>query len=128
MRKAIVEFMAQGSARAVSSAIEACAAERRVVSALVVPWESDATTLRMAVTSTKSDGWAVEHTNLGTITVADIGGDRARVAVVAVELDQPDADRPDQPARSRPADPLTAFARQIEQKLKTAPVAAEPRR
>src|SRR5687767_9553464 len=83
MTPAIVEFTARGSARAVSAAIEAYAGERRVVTALVVPWESDAATLRMAVTATKSDGWAIEHTNLGTISLADLGGERTRVAVLA---------------------------------------------
>jgi hypothetical protein len=124
MIPAIVEFTARGSAQAVSAAIEAYAAERRVVTALVVPWESDAATLRMAVTSTKSDGWAIEHTNLGTISLADLGGERTRVAVLAApvvkdnnntnrELDLHDEQRK----------LLTAFARQLERKFGTVPVA-----
>jgi hypothetical protein len=101
---AIVEFTAAGPAHAVAAAIEAYAAERRVVSALVVPWESDAVTLRMAVTSMKSEGWAIEHTNLGTISLADLGGDLVRIAVVAAEA-------------GSGASSLTTFARQIERKF-----------
>jgi hypothetical protein len=103
----LVEFTAAGAARAVASAIEAYAAERRIVSALVVPWESDAATLRMAVTSMKSDGWAIEHTNLGTISLVDLGNDRVRVAVVADD--------------NHGGEPLTSFARQLERKFGPAP-------
>ena len=78
-----VEFVAAGSPRAVSRAIEACANEQRMVSALVVPWESSAETLSMAVTSAKKDGWAIEHTNLGTIRLSDLGGERTGVAITA---------------------------------------------
>ena len=109
---AIVEFTARGSARAVASAIESYAAERRRVTALVVPWESDAATLRMAVTSTKSDGWAIEHTNLGTVSLADLGGERTRVVVVAEEAGPERADLADDQRAM-----LVAFARQIEKKF-----------
>ena len=47
-----------------SRAIEEFARSQGHVTAIVVPWESDATTLSMAVTAVKSDGWAIEHTNL----------------------------------------------------------------
>lgn len=127
MRSPILEFTAHGSARAVARAIEAYAAERRVVSALVVPWESDATVLSMAVTSTRGDGWAIEHTNLGTIALADLGGDRTRVTVIGREPDQPELDHPVTDTRDRRAGVLSAFARQIEQTFAIAP-AAEPRR
>jgi hypothetical protein len=109
----IVEFTAAGAARTVAAAIEAYAAERRVVSALVVPWESDAVTLRMAVTSMKGDGWAIEHTNLGTISVADLGGDLVRIAVVAAD--------------GSGSEPLRAFARQLERKFGPAERAEPPR-
>jgi hypothetical protein len=104
MPPVIVEFTAAGPVRALAAAIEAYAAERRIVNALVVPWESNAVTLSMAVTSMKSDGWAIEHTNLGTISLEDLGGDVVRVAVVAA--DAGDA-----------APSLTAFAHQIERKF-----------
>jgi hypothetical protein len=127
MRSPILEFTAPGSARAVARGIEAYAAERRVVSALVVPWESDATVLSMAVTSTRGDGWAIEHANLGTIALADLGGDRTRIAVIGHEPDQPEPDHPATDTRDRRAGVLSAFARQIEQTFAIAPT-AEPRR
>lgn len=108
MTMSIVDFTATGSTRALASAIEALAAERRVVSALVVPWESDAATLRMAVTAAKGDGWAIEHTNLGTVSLADLGSERTRVVVTAESDGEASA-------------MLLAFARQIERKLAPAP-------
>ncbi len=48
-----------------------------------MPWESDATTLSMAVTAVKSDGWAIEHTNLGTIRLIDAGPEQTEVAIAA---------------------------------------------
>ena len=63
----MIEFVASGSPRALSRTIEEFAADQRLVSAIVVPWESDATNLTMSVTAVTGDGWAIEHTNLGTI-------------------------------------------------------------
>jgi hypothetical protein len=85
-----IEFVARGSADAVSRAIEQYAHGQGHVSAIVVPWESDRVTLNMAVTSVKSDGWAIEHTNLGTITLTDLGNDATRVAIAAHEPDHAD--------------------------------------
>lgn len=115
----IVEFTALGSPRATAGAIERFAAERRVVTALVVPWESDEATVRMAVTSTKSDGWAIEHTNLGTVSLADAGGERTRVVVVAEEASSSIGDEAMEPAATPDERRalLVAFARQIEKKL-----------
>ena len=77
-----------GPPRAVSRrAIEQCATGQGNVSAIVVPWESDRATLSMAVTAVTSDGWAIEHTNLGTITLTDLGHDRTRVAIAPHEPD-----------------------------------------
>ena len=76
-------FTVAGSARDVSRAIEEYARATGRVGALVVPWESDATTLSIAVTSVKADGWAIEHTDLGTIRVSDQGAHSASVTVVA---------------------------------------------
>jgi hypothetical protein len=76
-------FTVAGSARGVSRAIEEYARATGRVGALVVPWESDATTLNIAVTSVKADGWAIEHTDLGTIRVTDLGADSASVSAVA---------------------------------------------
>jgi hypothetical protein len=123
----IVEFTARGSARAVSQAIERYAAERRVVNALVVPWESDATTLRMAVTWAKADGWAIEHANLGTIALADLG-DGTRVAVYGVEGDHGAHSDPAHAKRDELAAKLTVFAQQIANWFATADPTAEPPR
>ena len=79
------DFIAAGSPRVVSRAIEEYARALGNVTALVVPWESDAKSLSMAITSVKSDGWAIEHTNLGTITLTGAGADTTRVAIKAPE-------------------------------------------
>jgi hypothetical protein len=113
---AIVEFTAAGPVRAVAAAIEAYASERRVVSALVVPWESDAVTVRMAVTSMKSDGWAIEHTNLGTVALVDVGDDLIRISVVPADAPPGDTPAPAEIRRKQTAT-LTAFAQQIEKKF-----------
>ena len=77
----MMEFTAAGSAQVISRAIEELARAQGHVAALVVPWESTPALLSMAVTSVKIDGWAIEHTNLGTITLT-ADGDATRVAMV----------------------------------------------
>jgi len=74
-------FVATGSPTSVSDAIETFARAQGHITALVVPWESTPSMLSMAVTSVKIDGWAIEHTNLGTITLT-ADGDGTRVAFV----------------------------------------------
>jgi hypothetical protein len=106
------EFIVAGSPREVSRAIEQYADERRIVSALVVPWESDRDTLSMAVTSAKGEGWAIEHLNLGTIRLTDLGHDRTRVRMAADEstgLDAPQL-----------VGLFDQFARQIQRRLEAA--------
>src|SRR5262245_20608257 len=76
-------FSVSGSPREVARAVEEYARATGRVGALVVPWESDATTLNIAVTSVKADGWAIEHTDLGTICVTNLGADSASVSAVA---------------------------------------------
>jgi hypothetical protein len=107
-----IDFIADGSPAVVSRAIEECARAHGAVTAIVVPWESDATTLRMAVTAVKSDGWAIEHTNLGTIRLSEAGEARTAVAIAAEPPDPP-------------APPLTAlfdrFVRQIQRHFHVEP-------
>jgi hypothetical protein len=86
----MIEFTAPGSPKAVAQTIEECAKAQRSVTALVVPWESDATTVNMAVTSVKTAGWAIEHTNLGTIRLTGLTDDRTRVSFAAGEPDHPE--------------------------------------
>jgi hypothetical protein len=83
MSEKLFEFMTTGSPHAVSGAIEQLAIGQGSLTAIVVPWESDRTTLCMAVASTQGEGWALEHTNLGTIRLTDIGNEMTRVEVLA---------------------------------------------
>ena len=104
-----VQFVAAGSPRVVSRAIEEFARSQGHVTAIVVPWESDDTTLSMAVTAVKSDGWAIEHTNLGTIRLVDAGQDRTDVAIAA--------EMPDHPEPQSLAAVFDRFVRQVQSRL-----------
>lgn len=86
-------FTAAGSPQVVSRAIEEYARSQGHVTAIVVPWESNGTMLSMAVTAVKSDGWAIEHTNLGTIRLIDAGQERTEVAIAAEPPDHPEPDK-----------------------------------
>ena len=109
----MIEFLASGSPRDLSGAIEAYASGQGGVTAIVVPWESHGGTWSMAVTSVKSDGWAIEHTNLGTITLTDLGGDRTRVAVVPQD--------PDHLEQEKLAALFDRFARQVQRQFEVQP-------
>jgi hypothetical protein len=85
-----LEFSTAGSPRVVARAIEDFARAQSHVAAIVVPWESNPTTLSMAVSAVSGDGWAIEHTNLGTIRLVDDGGDRTTVAIAAEPSDHPE--------------------------------------
>jgi hypothetical protein len=113
MREEIIEFTATGSPRVVSSAIEQYATGQGSLNAIVVPWESDRLTLSMAVTSVKGDGWAIEHTNLGTIRLTDLGNELTRVAIAAHE--------PDHTEKQKLAALFNGFARQIQSRLQVTP-------
>jgi hypothetical protein len=105
----ILQFTAAGSAKQLSQAIETCAQGNGVLHALVVPWETEHDSLSMAVTSVKNDGWAIEHTNLGTIKLTDLGNDLTRVAVIV--------HNPDHPDKEKLADRLGGFARELQSKF-----------
>ncbi len=113
MGEEIIEFTVSGSPRVISRAIEEFAAVHGSLHAIVVPWESDKVTLSMAVTSAKADGWAIEHTNLGTVKLTDIGNDSTRVAFALAE--------PDHPEKKRLVALFDGFAHQVQNKLQTAP-------
>jgi hypothetical protein len=87
MSEKLFEFMTTGTPRTVSGAIEQFAIGQGSLSAIVVPWESDHTTLCIAVTSTRGEGWALEHTNLGSIRLTDMGNEMTRVEILADLLD-----------------------------------------
>ena len=105
----VSEFVTRGSIRDVSRRIETHAAQAQVVSALVVPWESDTHTVRLAVTSVKADGWAIDHINLGTIEVTALPDDRSRIVVIAGEPASDDV--------PEPAAVLGRFATELERLL-----------
>ena len=102
-------FTATGSPQVVSRAIEEYARTQGHVTAIVVPWESDDITLSMAVTAVRSDGWAIEHTNLGTIRLIDAGHDRTEVAIAA--------EPPDHPEPQKLAAVFERFARQVQSRF-----------
>jgi len=83
MSEKLFEFMTSGTPRAVSGAIEQFAIGLGSLTAIVVPWESDRTTLCMAVASTQGEGWALEHTNLGTVRLTDMENETTRVEILA---------------------------------------------
>jgi hypothetical protein len=112
MSEEILEFTASGSSLVVSRAIEQYATDQGRLNALVVPWESDQGTLSMAVTAVKSDGWAIEHTNLGTIRLTDLGSNLTLVAISANEPDHADT--------KKLVALFDAFARQIQSRLQVA--------
>jgi len=107
MRDPIVEFTAHGSPATLSTTIEDHARDRRLVSALVVPWQSVDGALTMAITSVTSDGWAIEHTDLGSILLTDLGDDHTRISVSAT----------DHPDRGALPSMLAQFADQLRQRL-----------
>jgi hypothetical protein len=113
MSEEIVEFTVSGSPRVISRAIEEYAAGHGSLHAIVVPWESDDVTLSMAVTSAKADGWAIEHTNLGTVRLTNLGDDSTRVAFTPAE--------PDHAEKKRLVALFDGFARQVQNRLQTAP-------
>ena len=115
MPQEILHFTVSAPPSVVSRTIEQYAAGQGRLNALVVPWESDPVTLSMAVTAVKSDGWAIEHTNLGTIRLTDLGNDLTLVDVVAHE--------PNHAEKQKLVMLFDAFARNIESMLKVKPQA-----
>jgi hypothetical protein len=109
MREEIIEFMATGSPRVVSRAIEEFASRHGSLSAIIVPWESNNDILSMAVTSSKGDGWAIEHTNLGTIRLTESGNDLTRVTI--------SAHAPDHLEKQKLATLFEGFASQVQSRL-----------
>ena len=104
----VASFIANGSPKSVSDAIETFARAQGHMTALVVPWESTPSTLSMAVTAVKIDGWAIEHTNLGTITLS-ADGDATRVAIAGHAIEGE--------SRAKLARVLDQFARDLQQRL-----------
>ena len=104
----VASFVAPGSPTSVSDTIETLARAQGHITALVVPWESTPSMLSMAVTSVKIDGWAIEHTNLGTITLT-ADGDGTRVAIVGRAIEGA--------GQAKLAKVFDQFARDLQQRL-----------
>jgi hypothetical protein len=109
----MVEFIATGAPRALARAIEEQAKGWGSVSVLLVPWESTDLALSMAVTLVKADGWAIEHTNLATLTLTDLGHDLTRVAMVP----HPTADLEQEPMTPL----LDEFGRRLKGRFEASP-------
>jgi hypothetical protein len=105
-----LEFVVGGSPRHVARTIESHVDQHRAVSALIVPWESDEASVSMAVTLARGDGWAIEHTNLGTLRLTDLGNDHTRVTAVTI------AESGD-PERQKLAGVFSDFALQIKSRF-----------
>jgi hypothetical protein len=112
MSEKLFEFVTSGSPRTVSGAIEQLAAGVGSLTAIVVPWESDRTTLCMAVASTQGEGHALEHTNLGTVRLADLGNETTRVEVLA--------DFSDHAEQQRLGKLFARFSSQVQSQLQVA--------
>ena len=105
----MITFTAAGSPKVVSRAIEEYARGQGHLTAIVVPWESDGTMLSMAVTAVKSDGWAIEHTNLGTIRLVEAGQERTEVVIAA--------EPPDHPEQQKLTAVFDRFVRQVQSRF-----------
>jgi hypothetical protein len=105
-----VTFTAAGSPKAIADRIEQCAVAEGNLTALVVPWESDGASLNMAVTAVKGDGWAIEHTNLGTITLRPAGENATSVTIAA--------DQPEHPEKRQLAAVFERFAERVQQTVR----------
>ena len=93
MSEKLFEFVTPGSPKDVSGTIAQVAGGVGSLSAIVVPWESDRTTLSMAVASTQGEGHALVHTNLGTVRLTDLGNEQTRVELLADYLHHADEQR-----------------------------------
>jgi hypothetical protein len=111
-----VEFVAKGSPKEVAQTIEQYAHGQGRVSAIVVPWESSKTMLSMAVTSVKADGWAIEHTNLGTVTLSD-GGDGTTAVAVTPHVPAHQGPPEDTVAKQKLAAVFDRFAHELQAKF-----------
>jgi hypothetical protein len=112
MSEKLFEFVTAGSPRVVSGAIEQLAIGLGSLTAIVVPWESDRTTMCMAIALTQGEGWALEHTNLGTVRLTDLGNETTRVEILA--------DLQHHPENQRLAKLFARFSSEIQSRLQVA--------
>lgn len=112
MSEKLFEFMTAGSPRAVSGAIEQFTIGLGSLTAVVVPWESDKTSLCMAVASTQGEGWALEHTNIGTLRLVDHGNDSTLVEIFS--------DLKDHAEQQKLANLFARFSSQLQSRFQAA--------
>jgi hypothetical protein len=112
MTEKLFEFVTAGSPRVVSGAVEQLAIGLGSLTAIVVPWESDRTTLSMAIASTQGEGWALEHTNLGTVRLTDLGNETTRVEILS--------DLQHHPEHQRLAKLFARFSSEMQSRLQVA--------
>jgi hypothetical protein len=112
MSEKLFEFMTAGSPRAVSGAIEQFAIGLGSLTAVVVPWESDKNSLCMAVASTQGEGWALEHTNIGTLRLIDQGNENTRIEIFS--------DLKDHAEQQKLANLLARFSTQLQSRFQAA--------
>ncbi len=112
MSEKLFEFMTAGSPRAVSGAIEQFAIGLGSLTAVVVPWESDKNSLCMAVASTQGEGWALEHTNIGTLRLIDLGNDNTRIEIYS--------DLKDHSEQQKLANLFARFSTQLQSRFQAA--------
>jgi hypothetical protein len=112
MSEKLFEFMTAGSPRAVSGAIEQFTIGLGSLTAVVVPWESDKNALSMAVASTQGEGWALEHTNIGTLRLVDQGNDNTLVEIFS--------DLKDHAEQQKLANLFARFSTQLQSRFQAA--------
>lgn len=108
----LLNFTVPWSPREVSRAVQECAVGQGSLSAIVVPWESDRSTVTIAVTSTQGEGFALQHTDLGTIRLTEAGADMTRVEIIA--------HHPDQGEKKNLAAHFVRFANQVQTRFQVA--------
>lgn len=112
MSDELFQFIAPGSPREASRAIEEFAVGLGSLSAIVVPWESDPLNVVMAITSTQGEGRFLEHTDLGTVRLTDMGNGSTRVAVEPRPLEHAE--------KQKMAALLVRFASQLQSRFQVA--------
>ena len=113
MADEILQFTVPGSLSDVSKTIEEFAVGVGSLTAVVVPWLSDRTNVTMAITSTQGEGRFLEHTDLGTVRLTDLGNHSIRVAIEPRPLDHAE--------KQRMATLFVRFASQIQTRFQVAP-------
>jgi hypothetical protein len=109
----LLNFTVSGSPHEASRAVQECSVGHGSLSAIVVSWESDRSTVTIAVTSTQGEGFALQHTDLGTIRLTEAGRDMTRVDIIA--------HHPDHGERKSLAAHFIRFANDLQARFQVVP-------